>query len=260
MSTESSLRQTLSSLQSASPTDPKTSSLLKSAKHNLLALNALIPTSQASPQLLSLARSTLEAGALLSIRAQDADAFTRYYQQLQPFYELAPSAYEGSGPASASGKGKQATSSTSSSGSGTASGGGGGSGQRSKITGLYLMVLLTKGDYAGFHTVLEGLENASSSSSPSPHRNPFLSFPITLEQWLMEGAYDRVWAATTSRTSPPAPEFAIFSDVLIHTIRAEIASCSEKAYASIPVPSAKNLLFLESEGAVVQFARARGWA
>jgi 26S proteasome regulatory subunit N12 len=46
---------------------------------------------------------------------------------------------------------------------------------------------------------------------------------------------------------------------LIGTIRNEIASCSEKAYPSIPISNAKNLFFLESEGAVVQFAQTRGW-
>lgn len=48
--------------------------------------------------------------------------------------------------------------------------------------------------------------------------------------------------------------------VLINTIRSEIASCSERAYPSLPISNAKNLLFLDSEGAVVQFAQARGWA
>jgi 26S proteasome regulatory subunit N12 len=46
---------------------------------------------------------------------------------------------------------------------------------------------------------------------------------------------------------------------LIGTIRSEIASCSEKAYPSIPVANAKNLFFLESEGAVLKFAHERGW-
>ena len=40
------------------------------------------------------------------------------------------------------------------------------------------------------------------------------------------------------------------------TIRNEIASCWEKAYASLPVSNAKNLIFLDSEGAVIQFAKA----
>ena len=47
--------------------------------------------------------------------------------------------------------------------------------------------------------------------------------------------------------------------VLINTIRGEIASCSEKAYPSLPIANAKNLLFLDSEGSVVDFAHIRGW-
>lgn len=47
--------------------------------------------------------------------------------------------------------------------------------------------------------------------------------------------------------------------VLINTIRSEIASCSERAYPSLPISNAKNLLFLDSEGAVVSFAQGRGW-
>lgn len=49
------------------------------------------------------------------------------------------------------------------------------------------------------------------------------------------------------------------SQVLIGTIRSEIASCSEKAYPSLPIPNAKNLLFLDSEGGVVEFAKSRDW-
>jgi 26S proteasome regulatory subunit N12 len=47
--------------------------------------------------------------------------------------------------------------------------------------------------------------------------------------------------------------------VLIGTIRSEIADCSEKAYPSLPISNAKNLLFLDSEGAVIEFAQQRGW-
>ena len=46
---------------------------------------------------------------------------------------------------------------------------------------------------------------------------------------------------------------------LIGTIRKEIASCSEKAYPSVPISDAKSLLFLDSEGSVVKFAQESGW-
>ncbi|KAL8912244.1 MAG: hypothetical protein Q9171_002699 [Xanthocarpia ochracea] len=229
----SKLSDILSQLQSSSSPPPqKITSLLSSAKRELLNLNALLPTPTTPSPILLLARQTLETGALLSIRLQQPDAFTRYYQQLLPFYELPDSSYQ-----------------TSNNGL---------RGQQSKITGLYLLLLLTKGDYAGFHTVLEGLEAGQPAEGKGLERDEFISYPVKLERWLMEGSYDRVWGAT-KREGVPSEEYGVFSEVLIGTIRDEIASCSEKAYPSLPIANAKNLLFLESEGSVVEFAKGRGW-
>lgn len=111
----------------------------------------------------------------------------RYYQQLLPFYELPESAYRGDGT----------------------------KGQRSKITGLYLLLLLTRGDYAGFHTVLEGLEVEEAGGGIKGEgggRDEFIQYPVKLERWLMEGSYDRVWAAT-KREGVPSEEFGAFSQV-----------------------------------------------
>lgn len=47
--------------------------------------------------------------------------------------------------------------------------------------------------------------------------------------------------------------------ILTSQIRSEIASCSERAYPSLPISSSKNLLFLRSEGEVISFAQSRGW-
>ncbi|KAG7123931.1 26S proteasome regulatory subunit rpn12 like protein [Verticillium longisporum] len=47
--------------------------------------------------------------------------------------------------------------------------------------------------------------------------------------------------------------------ILTSQIRSEIASSSERAYPSLPISSTKSLLFLDSEGAVVEFAKRRGW-
>lgn len=179
------LNTTLTQLQSSPPPSPqKIASLLSTAKRQLLNLNALVPTPSTSPQLLGLGRATLETGALLSIRLQDPDAFTRYFQQLLPFYELPPSSFK---PA--------------------------GDGQRSKVTGLYLLLLLTKGDYAGFHTVLEGLEvEMGGSTGAGLEEDKFIGYPVKLERWLMEGSYDRVWGAT-KREGVPGEEFGVFSEV-----------------------------------------------
>ena len=164
---------------------------LTQAKLVLLSLNALVPSSDAPPSTLRLARETLELAALISIREQDYEGFTRYFSQLQPFYDLPAVQLSPDGS------------------------------NRSKITGLYLLLLLSQGDYAGFHTVLESLELAVGSSknmqaapngAPRIEEDTFIQYPIKLERWLMEGSYDRVWNATKSE-KVPSEEYGIFSDV-----------------------------------------------
>ena len=49
------------------------------------------------------------------------------------------------------------------------------------------------------------------------------------------------------------------NQILTSQIRSEIASSSERAYPSLPLSSTKSLLFLDSEGAVIDFANQRGW-
>ncbi|KXL45030.1 hypothetical protein M433DRAFT_154698 [Acidomyces richmondensis BFW] len=202
--------------------------LLSQAKRALLSLNALVPGEHTKPEYHALATHVLELGALLSIRLKDTDSFTRYYQQLQPFYSLPARRWNARED----------------------------SGNPGKVTGLYLLLLLSLGDYAGFHTVLEGLE--LSSGKEQIEKDQYIQYPVRLEQALMEGSYDKVWAETKGERVP-SEEFGVFSEVLINTIRSEIASCSERAYPSLPISNAKNLLFLDSEGAVVQFAQSRGW-
>lgn len=177
------LNSVLHQLRSSPPPSPeKTTLLLSAAKRALLTLNALLPTPQTPPHLLSLARELLETGALLSISLHQTEAFTRYYQQLLPFYELPPSAFSKHNGS-----------------------------QRSKITGLYLLLLLTQGDYAGFHTVLEGL---AIEMEGGIGEDEYVQYPIKLERWLMEGSYDRVWAAT-KKEGVPSQEFAVFSEVFL---------------------------------------------
>ncbi|KAF2808002.1 uncharacterized protein BDZ99DRAFT_447096 [Mytilinidion resinicola] len=233
------LRETLKQLHGCLQSHKYSSapSLLSRAKLALLHLNALIPAPTTPRPHLLAARETLELGALLSIRLKDPESFTRYFQQLQPFYALPTSVLPKDGAS-----------------------------QASKITGLYLLLLLSDGDYAGFHTTLEGLEVAAGIQGAAAggkggkglEDDVFIQYPIRLEQALMEGSYDRVWGETKSERVP-AEEFGLFSEVLIGTIRKEIASCSEKAYPSIPVSDAKSLLFLDSEGSVVKFAHELGW-
>lgn len=158
--------------------------LLSQAKLTLLKHKALTPSPSTPPSTLSLAREVFEVGALLSIRAKDPAAFTRYKHLLTPFYELSSA---------------QTTNSRSR---------GGQDGEKNKITGLYLLLLLTQGDYSGFHTELEGLEVRGEQVEG----DRYLAYPIKLERWLMEGSYDLVWRAMAAG-EVPSEEYAVFSEV-----------------------------------------------
>lgn len=157
------------------------STLLSRAKITLLKLKALTPQPTTPSSVLLFAREVFEQGALISIRAKDPAAFTRYVHQLTPFYELPSDRL----PPTTSAK--------------------------NKITGLYLLLLLTQGDYSGFHTELEGLELREGHEGVVED-DKFLGYPIKLERWLMEGSYDLVWKAMASN-DVPSPEYGVFSEV-----------------------------------------------
>ncbi|PNY30000.1 26S proteasome regulatory subunit RPN12 [Tolypocladium capitatum] len=224
------LSQILAQLKhSPSMSYPEANALLSKAKLALLKLNALTPTPSVSSNLLTLARETYEQGALFAIRARNPDAFTRYVQQLQPFYELPSARLAPNLP------------------------------ERNKVTGLSLLLLLTQGRYAEFHSELESLANRDGGGGAGDvEGDRYLGYPIRLERWLMEGSYDRVWKAMKS-SEVPCDEYSVFSEILKNQIRSEIASSSERAYPSLPISSTKSLLFLDSEGDVIQFAKHRGW-
>lgn len=154
--------------------------LLSRAKVALLRLQALIPTSNTPAHHVDLARSVFETGAFISIRLRDTDSFKRYFQQLQPFYAL-----PNSRPQQHS--------------------------NQSKITGLYLLLLLSLGDYAGFHTELETLQTSPQGKHQVEH-DDCIQYPVRLEQALQEGSYDKVWGETKGERVP-SEEFEIFSGV-----------------------------------------------
>lgn len=160
----------------------QSTSLLSKAKIALLNLNALIPQEKSSRKHLQLARETLELGAIISIRLKDTESFTRYFQQLQPFYSLPESTLPKDGS------------------------------NGSKVTGLYLLLLLSEGDYAGFHTLLETLEVAAAQAGIKLEDDQFIQYPIRLEQALMEGSYDRVWGET-KKERVPSEEYGLFTEV-----------------------------------------------
>lgn len=118
------------------------------------------------------------------------------------------------------------------------------------ILGLNLLRLLAQNRLSDFHTELEMIEPDQLVN------NIYIKHPVEIEQCLMEGSYNRVWNA---RANVPANEYLFFMDILVNTIRNEIASCSEKAYLSLPVSDAATLMYFNNENEFLEFAKERKW-
>ncbi|KAJ1551103.1 hypothetical protein HK096_003131 [Nowakowskiella sp. JEL0078] len=115
------------------------------------------------------------------------------------------------------------------------------------LLGANLMRLLAYNRVAEFHTELELLEDCI---------NVFIKNPIELERSLMEGSYSRVWHA---RTNLPAEEYKLFVEMLVDTIREEIASCSESTYSQLPFSDAATLLYFKTQEELIVFAKEHNW-
>lgn len=141
------------------------------------------------------------------------------------------------------------------------------SSQMYPLIGLNLLRLLSQNRLSDFHTALECIDSDQLQS------NSFIKQAVDLgklrlikkrepvwqrliEQFLMEGSYNKVWS---TRSSVQGEEFLFFYDILMSTIRHEIASCSEKAYEYLPLHDASTLLFLNNTEEVLNFANERGW-
>ena len=82
-----------------------------------------------------------------------------------------------------------------------------------ELTGLNLLRLLAENKIAGFHTQLEIIDaTATEVAGSEPVR-----FARGLEEWVMEGAYNRVWKAGEGQGVSEYQKF--FLDVLMDTIR-----------------------------------------
>ncbi|OMH82461.1 26S proteasome non-ATPase regulatory subunit 8 [Zancudomyces culisetae] len=116
--------------------------------------------------------------------------------------------------------------------------------------GLNLLFLLTQNRISNFNALLERLDFAVIQN------NPFISYPIKLEQAIMEGSYRKVWNA---RNDVPAPEYLFLVDILMNTLKNEVASCANQAYTSLPLEDARSLLFCNSTQEVHELCKKFDW-
>uniref|UniRef100_A0A8U8C6M6 26S proteasome non-ATPase regulatory subunit 8 n=1 Tax=Geospiza parvula TaxID=87175 RepID=A0A8U8C6M6_GEOPR len=118
------------------------------------------------------------------------------------------------------------------------------SASRHQLLGLNLLFLLSQNRVAEVPPELERL-------------NLFIRHPVSLEQqYLMEGSYNKVFLA---KGNIPAESYTFFIDILLDTIRDEIAGCIEAAYERILFPEAARILFFSSPRKMTDYAKKRGW-
>lgn len=198
-----------------------TGKLLPKLKIHLLSLSFL-PTGNNEAEMdsrpLLIARSMLEIGAFWSLECGDVFSFERYVAQLKSYY------FDYSGILKESD-------------------------YMYTILGLNLMRLLAQNRLGEFHTELEVFP-------PDQLRNVYLKKPVTLEQFLMEGSYHKIFL---SKEDIPDPYYGLFIDILLNTIRDEIAKCTEKAYSQISYTEAARLLMLDNEQEFTSYVNQRGW-
>lgn len=193
-----------------------------------------LPTSNtsASKKELILARDILEIGVQWSIDAHDIPSFERYMAQLKCYYfdyntQLPESAF------------------------------------KYQLLGLNLLFLLSQNRVAEFHTELELL--------PADHiqNDIYIRHPLSIEQYLMEGSYNKVrkyclcihlyltynniFQIFLAKGNVPAKNYNFFMDILLDTIRSEIAVCLEKAYEKISLKDAARMLYLPNDEAAKNF-------
>ncbi|XP_074593554.1 regulatory particle non-ATPase 12 [Brevipalpus obovatus] len=174
----------------------------------MLTKMSFLPTDDTfTKQDLIISRDCLEIGAHISLSSRDIVAFERYMSQLKTYYfDFSEELPE--------------------------------SVYKYQLLGLNLLCLLSQNRVAEFHTELELLPAHEIKN------NIYIKHPVSLEQWLMEGGYNKVFL---SKDNVPAESYAYFVNILLDTVRIEIANCLEKAYDYIHVQEAARLLFLDKE-------------
>jgi len=211
--------QALQALFAKSPASPQVGQALTALKLSLAQAGCLTPADGHASVDFHLARETLELGALYSIRCRDAESFERYFAQLKTFYHDLRAVLP---PSS----------------------------RELMLVGLNLLRLLAQNRIAEFHTELELIP------SEALHGNVYIKHPVEIEQWLMEGSYNKV---IQRRQEAPAEEYLFFLDTLVVTIRNEIAECSQRAYESLPVAEAAKLMYFDRPDQFLRFCLERQW-
>ncbi|KAL7422295.1 regulatory particle non-ATPase [Cryptotrichosporon argae] len=217
---QSELAQVQEIYSQGSSTAPELTKRLKALKLQLAQSGLYFAPPDADQNDLLAARSVLEIATFNALRTHDFSSYAQYNSALYPFYSNLASIL----PASPN---------------------------RPIVVGLQLLHLLSEGKYSQFHMTVEALDAAELN-------DVFIRWPVDLERWMMEGAYNKIYRA---RERVPREEYAVLLDKLMGTIREQIALTIETSYPSLPQQNAASLLFFKpgESSQLADFATKRGW-
>jgi len=169
---------------------------------------------------LILAREVLEIGAFCSIARKDIPSFERYMAQLKSYYLD----FKTFLPESVF---------------------------KNELLGLNLLCLLSQNRVAEFHTELELFAHPDVQVLD----NVYIHKAVSLEQSIMEGRYRQVFIA---KNTAPSERYNYFIDLLVNTIRDEIAVSVEKSYQKLKESAAATILNLKPNE-LKAYATSRRW-
>uniref|UniRef100_A0AC35TU08 CSN8_PSD8_EIF3K domain-containing protein n=1 Tax=Rhabditophanes sp. KR3021 TaxID=114890 RepID=A0AC35TU08_9BILA len=122
--------------------------------------------------------------------------------------------------------------------------------QANLLTGLHLMYLLAVNDLPAFHMHLEQI------SPDLQANNSYISVPVKIEQFLNEGAFNKI---VLTEKSLPSPYYLAFIRILMNTVREEIANNIEQSFKKLSSADATHLLLFANESEFSAFAQRREW-
>ncbi|KAL3311057.1 26S proteasome non-ATPase regulatory subunit 8 [Cichlidogyrus casuarinus] len=182
---------------------------------------AYLPTNEvkATRRELLIARDTLEIAAYLALEKKDTATFTDIISQLKPYYLD----YKDSLPDAP---------------------------HKYELLGLNLLRLLAEGKLAAFHTELEWL------SKEEIEGNIYINHPVSMEQYLMEGNFHKLFL---SKSNVPSEKYNFFVDILLNTVRGEISSVISSAYNELKLEDATKLLMLRTPEECKAYGSSQKW-
>jgi len=122
------------------------------------------------------------------------------------------------------------------------------SAHKEPLLGVYFLYLLAENRIAEFHTELERVPD---------HNNQYMKYSIDLEQSKMEGRYNSV--LQKGETCPQGYFYEQFTQKLMDTARQDIADSLEKAYGSLTMAQAKDLLLIQEVQKFDALVHQREW-